>query len=583
MQARRGIRIALLLLWLIGVAVYATWPLTRYMASRVPIDLADPLQNTWIFAWTAHALAHQPLHLFDAPIFHPVTLSLAFAENMIGLAVPVAPVFWLSHNALLTANVAILIYLALGGLATGVLVLELGGSWLPALAAGTAVTALPYRVAAVGHIHVVGVYLVPVALLLLLRIERHDRGATAWRPAAGLAAVVGVQCWSSLTGAVVLLCAAGAWVLMVTLRQRRAALAFLVRSGAAILAGVVLALPVLVPYVIVRHRYPDDRQPSSEVIAYSATPGSYLADLPGPGLLGPRVHHRLVRWSAQPSAEQHLFPGVPVVLGVALAIGGVTVVAVRRRSVPERLRPALAVGGTLALTGFVLSMGPHYGRRPDGVVLPFAVLEKLAGGLTRVPARFGVLVPLGLVVIVGAALAELSPRLCRLLSVAFIVFTLAEARPVRMTMLVPAPITAAHRAVARRPGTVLALPTGDLTPGGQTGAGVLFEAQNEYLATAHFRPMLNGYSSYYPPSYREGLSRLLSLPSVESFAFLGSRGVTTLIVQGNLVVGTPWERAANALGSWPGVRVVARGENVVVYDVREATRSASLLDLDRRP
>ena len=54
------------------------------------LTIAERLGDAWLIAWTAHALVHQPLEIFRANIFHPATISLAFTENMIGLAIPVA-------------------------------------------------------------------------------------------------------------------------------------------------------------------------------------------------------------------------------------------------------------------------------------------------------------------------------------------------------------------------------------------------------------------------------------------------------------------------------------------------------------
>src|SRR5688572_25005230 len=96
---------------LVLLCIYATWPLAADAAISVPINLLDPLENAWIFAWDSHALANDPLDIFHANIFHPQENTLAFAENMIGIALFVAPIFWISENALLTTNAAVLLVL----------------------------------------------------------------------------------------------------------------------------------------------------------------------------------------------------------------------------------------------------------------------------------------------------------------------------------------------------------------------------------------------------------------------------------------------------------------------------------------
>src|SRR5262249_3190542 len=87
----------------IATAVIATWPVTAHLSDQL-IDgamLTDPprpegcpagnigadvFTTVWIVNWVLHALATNPLHLFDANIFHPAPLALARSEHLIGLA-----------------------------------------------------------------------------------------------------------------------------------------------------------------------------------------------------------------------------------------------------------------------------------------------------------------------------------------------------------------------------------------------------------------------------------------------------------------------------------------------------------------
>lgn len=58
-------------LWMVLVAAYATWPLALHASSHVAGNLGDPLEIAWRFALGAHAVVHQPLHLFDANMYFP--------------------------------------------------------------------------------------------------------------------------------------------------------------------------------------------------------------------------------------------------------------------------------------------------------------------------------------------------------------------------------------------------------------------------------------------------------------------------------------------------------------------------------
>ena len=77
------IRFSLAFLFYLGLAVLKTFPLVRFLGSRIPMDPGDPLLNTWILSWGAHALVTAPLHLFDANIFYPAQNALALSEHLL--------------------------------------------------------------------------------------------------------------------------------------------------------------------------------------------------------------------------------------------------------------------------------------------------------------------------------------------------------------------------------------------------------------------------------------------------------------------------------------------------------------------
>ena len=67
---------------LVAAAIAVTWPLALHLANGVT-DFGDPLLNSWILAWDAHALATSPRHLFDANIFYPESWTLAYSETLL--------------------------------------------------------------------------------------------------------------------------------------------------------------------------------------------------------------------------------------------------------------------------------------------------------------------------------------------------------------------------------------------------------------------------------------------------------------------------------------------------------------------
>src|SRR4030088_1573934 len=60
------------------LAILTSWPLILHMPSRIAPDRGAPARPSWEVAWVGHAVLPQPLHLFDANVFYPHNLSLAF-------------------------------------------------------------------------------------------------------------------------------------------------------------------------------------------------------------------------------------------------------------------------------------------------------------------------------------------------------------------------------------------------------------------------------------------------------------------------------------------------------------------------
>ena len=96
----------------VALTLYFTWPLAIRLSTGVS-DEGDPLLNAWILDWDCHALVHQPLHLFDAPIFAPGHLPLAYSENLLGVAVPLFPAWLAGASAITLHGLATLLGFAL--------------------------------------------------------------------------------------------------------------------------------------------------------------------------------------------------------------------------------------------------------------------------------------------------------------------------------------------------------------------------------------------------------------------------------------------------------------------------------------
>jgi hypothetical protein len=167
----RGLVLTLLILSLyIGLAIVVTHPLWLHLADSVPGDIGDPLLNTWILAWDAHALLTDPLHLFDANIFYPLPNTLAYSEHLLSTAILVLPWGLVTGEPVLAYNFGLLLSFPLAGLGMYLLVLRWTGRRGAGLLAGLAFAFAPYRLAAIAHLQLLTVQWFPFSLLALDRL-----------------------------------------------------------------------------------------------------------------------------------------------------------------------------------------------------------------------------------------------------------------------------------------------------------------------------------------------------------------------------------------------------------------------------
>src|SRR5215813_4486525 len=125
------------------IALVVTWPLARGLTRNVAWDLGDSVLNMWILSWDAEQFrailggdARRLLTFFDANIFHPAPLSLAYSEHLVPQALQIFPGYILTKNPILCYNLLFLSTFALSGLGMYLLVRELTGTTLAAFVGG---------------------------------------------------------------------------------------------------------------------------------------------------------------------------------------------------------------------------------------------------------------------------------------------------------------------------------------------------------------------------------------------------------------------------------------------------------------
>ena len=127
---------ALVLLLFLALAVVHTWPLATDLGRLSRVDNADTQLNAWAISWVAYQLPRDPLHLFDANIFHPERYTLAFSEPILPPAVLALPLRWAGASPITTYNVLLITGLVLTGFGMYVLVWRVTGDATAGVLAG---------------------------------------------------------------------------------------------------------------------------------------------------------------------------------------------------------------------------------------------------------------------------------------------------------------------------------------------------------------------------------------------------------------------------------------------------------------
>ena len=134
----------------------------------------------------------------------------------------------------------------------------------------------------------------------------------------------------------------------------------------------------------------------------------------------------------------------------------------------------------------------------------------------RAPERFGVVVAFGLSVLAGAAVAVLLERRPRAnLAAAALVAVVVVELAVPFTWPQALPVEPVYRVLAMQPpGPVIEMPFY------YREVGLYRHAQYMLRSTAHWMPLVNGYSDYIPDDFLANVRTLASFPSRGAFKIL---------------------------------------------------------------
>jgi hypothetical protein len=548
-DSAQGPRIWVVAAIYLALTLLLTYPLSLNPATAITWSDADTDLFMWTLAWDAHAIVDRPLHVFDANIYHPYGLTLAYSENLLGSAFVAAPILWITGNPVLALNSVVLLSVFLCALGGYVLAQRLGLSAPSAFLCGLVFAFAPARFFRITQVFLATVQWIPFTLAYL-----HTYLDAGRRSALVIAACFfSLQALTSGHAAVFLVLAVGCVIAarlalggMVAVRSR-------IRDLGIVAALLLPAVLITIPYHIVQ----DQMGLRRTLGQWAPTPQSFLA-----------APTHVQSWLLSFFPDAHvleratglLFPGF---LTVLLAAVGFLPLGAAHASDRPRATSALKARLPYALLTFlaVFLVGPLW---PYVYWLP---------GLNfiRANSRFMIPAMLGLAVLAAVGFERIRDVVPvhrrRLLTIAMSVLLLTE--------FVAAPLQVVPYEVK--------IPSADRWLNGQPKPFVVAEVpvelydryQTAYMfhSMAHWQRTVHGYSGIRPALHEQLYRDLRRFPDDRSLDALASLGVTYVVVHSDQYHQPgEWEAVAERLTAYTSrLTLEYQDKSARVYSITRRT------------
>ena len=522
-------RLAVLAVFVL-LAIAHTWPLARRPSVYSRVDNGDYGLNVWAVTWVARTLPTDPAHLFDANIFHPARLTLAYSEPLILQGVLAIPATWMGAPPIATFNVVLLAGLALSGWAFALLAHRATGSWIAGLVAGSAAAFNAHHLVRLVHIQALHLELVPLVFLALdsLLITGRVRDAAFFGAALALQATQSIYLLFFVGWAAVC-----AWIARLP-EWRRRLRATAVWTAVAGATCMLLLVPVLWPFVELARTHGMVRE-IGETQSCAATWTDYL-------YTGSRVHYEA--WSSRfDNSSDANFPGFIVTALAVFALSGAGGRAPRTRMWLGVVLGSVLLSALPKLPGFVF-LHEH---------LPVL-------GAIRCYSRAGQMALVGMAMLAGYGAARLlgmlhTARAATLVGITLVAAINLEALRAPLGYREFPGVPAIYDRLRDEPhAIVVELPFYDRPA---------FFGHAEYMinATRHRHPIVNGYSGFAPPDFEATSETLATFPGYPALELMHALGVTHVVVHRTRAM----EERRTDIDTSPALRFLAEEDDIAIY------------------
>lgn len=537
MRSREAIEGLWVVLAATALTIFLTYPVAFNIDRIGRVNTDDGRWSIWVVSWVAHTLTTAPLRVYDANIFYPHRYTLAFSEANLGAGALGAPVWLATKNPYTTHNTVFLASFVIAFAGAYYLTRYLSASRPAASLAAVLFAFCPFMFARTAHVQLLFIGGLPWCMLAFHRLID--------RPSVTRAVMLGVLLWATALACAYygifagLMVGLGTFVYGVSRTLWRSPDHW-TAIGLAAFVSVGLTLPFFLPYLYVQEtggfvRTLDDAQ-------------QYAANLRAWGASSAWAH----RWwlPALTGFNEVLFPGL---LTIGFGVPG-AVLLLRRR------RDTAVLYLLIAAIAFWASFGPDAGL--------YRVLYETIPifSFLRAPARMGILVTLSLVVFASIAAAHLLTRVRRPVLAGAVLTLVAAAE------LTTAPLSQFRDAEPLSPvyRVLATLPYGAVAEFPYWYERHDFPRHAYYMlnSTAHWQPLVNGYSDHIPSDFRTTVLPLSSFPTRESFGILAKAGARYVVFHLDMYNVRMRERLMERLDTYsPYLRPLAQEGSVWLYEI----------------
>ncbi|QSB05307.1 hypothetical protein [Natronoglycomyces albus] len=572
MRVLKRIRVGLTHEWTLAAAASAvlavamTWPLATEATRVIPHDLGDPLLLTAMLAWLGHvgqqALGGTYLNLWDSGAFWPATDSHLFTDTLLGYA-PAALAITDYSSALLVYNLLYMGTFALAFFGCYVLLRQLGARVAGSVIGAAAFAYAPWKLAQAGHLQVLSVGGIALALAMLARGHgwslregfKPERVKPGWILGGWLVALwqVSIGMGMGIPFLYLLLAIAVVAGLFILGKRLRLGWWAVAANG---LGGMVFSLGTLWmgdQHLAVARAYPESSRGLDYIEQFSPTWTSFIIAPEESRLWGEA--HASAREGLTWAPEQTLLVGFTV---LALAIAGLVWSCWTPR---QRLFLALGLLVTLSL-----AMGPNF---LDNGAWAYGLLYEYLPGFEaiRTPGRLVLYMSLILAVLAAGTITNLADRADALAHENRFDKRLRVRAPRRLHLLflLPLPLILAEGLTAaenyeppRAPvafseleGPVMVLPS--------DGRDTVVQ----FWGIDGFGDLVNGVAAFTPEAQARMRADSYDFPQPDSIAALREAGVKTVVVVVDWVPHSDWDPMF--LDEDPWDVEVERTDGVIIY------------------